>query len=154
MLTCRVEHFYEPLNRSNPFNQSCKTARAFRVGPGSGLSLSKWFGPITDLHTKLFYKIKSKDFLSWRTFVVLNKAPLNVALPKMFVNLVLIPGINSLSKHAFSSNQIGSVVWVDVLHRASTSKKRRIALIRASVDKSLATSRCTALVVMQVNRHP
>jgi len=34
------------------------------------------------------------------------EAPLDVALPKMFVNLVLIPGINSLKKHTFSSNQI------------------------------------------------
>ena len=29
------------------------------------------------------------------------EAAFDVALPKMFVNLVLIPGINSLSKHAF-----------------------------------------------------
>ena len=48
------------------------------------------------------------------------EAPLDVALLKMFVNLVLIPGINSLTKHAFSSNWIGSG---DVLHRASTSNK-------------------------------
>jgi len=26
--------------------QSCKSGRAFRIGPGSGLSLSKYFGPV------------------------------------------------------------------------------------------------------------
>ena len=39
---------------------------AFQVrlgfGPGSGLSLSKSFGPISGLHTKLFYNIQSNDF--------------------------------------------------------------------------------------------
>ena len=54
-------------------NQSCKSGRAFRVGPGSGLSLSKWCQPISGLHTKLFYNIQSNDgFLSWLTFVVLT----------------------------------------------------------------------------------
>ena len=47
-------------------NQSCKSGRAFRVGlgfgPGSGSSVSKCFGPILGLHTKLFYNIQSKDF--------------------------------------------------------------------------------------------
>ena len=53
--------------------QSCKSDRAFRVGLGLGLSLSKCFGPISDLHTKLFYNIQSKDFfLSWLTFVVIT----------------------------------------------------------------------------------
>jgi len=31
--------------------QSCKSGRAFRVGPGSGLSLSKCFGTISGLYT-------------------------------------------------------------------------------------------------------
>ena len=53
--------------------QSHKSGQAFRVGPGSGLSLSKYFGPISGLHTQLFYNIKSNDFfLSWRRFVVLT----------------------------------------------------------------------------------
>ena len=43
------------------------------VGPGSGLSLSKYFGPISGLHKKLFYSIKSNVcFLSWRRFVLLT----------------------------------------------------------------------------------
>jgi len=53
--------------------QSCKSGRAFRIGTGSGLSLSKYFGLISGLHTKLFYSIRSKDFfLSCRRFVVLT----------------------------------------------------------------------------------
>jgi len=41
------------------------------VGPGSGLTLSKYFGPISDLHSKLFYNIRSNNFsISWHTFVV------------------------------------------------------------------------------------
>jgi len=49
-----------------PLRQSCKSGRAER-----GLSISKYFGPISGLHTKLFYDIKSNDFfLSWRKFVV------------------------------------------------------------------------------------
>jgi len=52
--------------------QSYKSGRAFRFGPGLGLSLSKYFGPISGLHTKLFDNIKSNDvFLSRRGFVVL-----------------------------------------------------------------------------------
>jgi len=38
--------------------QSYKSGRAFRIGPGSGLSLSKYFGPAY----KKFYNIKSNDF--------------------------------------------------------------------------------------------
>ena len=62
-----------------PLRQACKLVRAFRAGfragfaPGLGLSLSKCFGPISGLHTKLFYNIKSNDvFLSWHPFVVLT----------------------------------------------------------------------------------
>jgi len=44
-----------------------------RAGSGSGLSLSKYVGPISGLRTKLFYSIKSNVcFLSWRRFVVLT----------------------------------------------------------------------------------
>ena len=32
------------------------------LGPGSGLSLSKYFVPISDLHIKLFYNIRSNVF--------------------------------------------------------------------------------------------
>jgi len=39
------------------------------VGSRSGLSLSKYFGPISGLHTKLFYNIKGRpnDFFSFVT---------------------------------------------------------------------------------------
>jgi len=37
--------------------ESYNSARTFRVGPGSGLSFSKYFGPAY----KLFYNIKSND---------------------------------------------------------------------------------------------
>jgi len=52
--------------------QSYKSGRDFRVGSGSGLSLSKYFGSISGLHTKVFYNIQSNDFFSWRRFVVLT----------------------------------------------------------------------------------
>jgi len=48
-----------------------KSGRASRIGPDSGFSLSKYFGLISGLHTKLFYSIRSNDFfLWWRRFVV------------------------------------------------------------------------------------
>jgi len=53
--------------------QSYKSGRTFWVEPSSGLSLSKYVGPISALHTKLFYGIKCNIcFLSWRKFVVLT----------------------------------------------------------------------------------
>jgi len=45
--------------------QSYKSGGAFRVGSDRAqarLSLSKYFEPISGLHTKLFYNIKSNDF--------------------------------------------------------------------------------------------
>ena len=49
--------------------QSCKSDQAFQIGPGSGLSLSKFFRPAY----KTFYGIRSNNFfLSWRRFVVLT----------------------------------------------------------------------------------
>jgi len=42
-----------------------------RAGPGSGIRLPKCDGPISGLHTKLFYNIQSNDFfLSWSAFVL------------------------------------------------------------------------------------
>jgi len=38
-------------------------SRAELFGSGSELSLSKCFGPISGLHTKLFYNIQSNDFI-------------------------------------------------------------------------------------------
>jgi len=53
--------------------QSCKSSRAFQVGPGSGLSLSKCFGPLSGLYTQVWYTIRSNDFfLSWSTFILLT----------------------------------------------------------------------------------
>ena len=45
-------------------SQSCNSGRAFRVRPGSGLTLwkSKCFQAISGLHTKLFYNIHSNVF--------------------------------------------------------------------------------------------
>ena len=69
------------------------SGRAFRVGPGSGLSLSKYFGPISGLHTKLFYNIKSNDFfdffVSWRRFVVLTAVTSVSEVILMFLQLIL-----------------------------------------------------------------
>ena len=47
--------------------QSCKSGWAFRVGPvfgpGSGLRLSKCFGPILSLYTNRFNNIRKNDFI-------------------------------------------------------------------------------------------
>jgi len=51
--------------------QSCKSAQVFRIGQGSGLSLSKCFVPISGRHTKLLVTfLITIFFLSWCTFVV------------------------------------------------------------------------------------
>ena len=73
--------------------QSYKPVRAFRVGPGSSLSLSKNFESISGLHTKRFYNIKSNDFfdffLSWRIFVVLTAVTSVSELIVTFLQLIL-----------------------------------------------------------------
>jgi len=73
--------------------QSYKSGRAYRVGPGSGLSLSKYFGPISGLHTKRFYHIKSNDFfdffVSWRRFVVLTAVTSVSEVILIFLQLIL-----------------------------------------------------------------
>jgi len=42
--------------------QSYNSGRAFPVGPGSGLSLSKYFGSISRLHTQLFLVLRVTTF--------------------------------------------------------------------------------------------
>jgi len=70
--------------------QSYKSGRAFRVGPGSGLSLSKYFESIFGLHTQLFNNIKSNDFfLSWRRFVVLTAERSVSEVIVIFLQLIL-----------------------------------------------------------------
>jgi len=45
----------------------CGSGRAFRVGPGSGLSLSKCFWPILCLHTQVFipFEVTTFSFLKY-----------------------------------------------------------------------------------------
>jgi len=70
--------------------QNYKSGRAFRVGPVSGLILSKFFGPISSLHTKRFYNITSNDFfLSWRRFVVLTAVTSVSEVIAIFLQLIL-----------------------------------------------------------------
>jgi len=73
--------------------QSYKSGRAFRVGPCSGWSLSKYFESISGLHTKLFYSIKSNDifdfFLSWRRVVVLTAVTSVSEVIVIFLQLIL-----------------------------------------------------------------
>ena len=54
---------------SKPFLVTDIMESELKVEPGSGLSLSKWFGLISGLHTKLFYSIQSNYFF-FRTFVM------------------------------------------------------------------------------------
>ena len=60
----------------------------------SDLSLSKCFGPISGLHTRLFYKIQSNDFfLSWCTSVVFTAV--TSASEVIFLQLVLLANATS-----------------------------------------------------------
>jgi len=48
--------------------QCCQSGRAFRDEPGSGLSFSKCFGPISGLHAKLFITFRVTIF-SFMTYI-------------------------------------------------------------------------------------
>jgi len=66
--------------------QSYKSGRAFRVGPGSGLSLSQYFGPAY----KTFYNIKSNDFfLSWGRFFLLTAVTYVSEVIVIFLQLIM-----------------------------------------------------------------
>jgi len=66
------------------------SGQAFWVSLGSGLSLSKYFSPVLGLHTKLFYNIKSNDFLlSWHRFVVLTAVTSVSEVIVIFLQLIL-----------------------------------------------------------------
>jgi len=68
--------------------------RAFRVGPGSGLSLSKYFGPAY----KIFFNIKSRPtdiFLSWRRFVVITAV---ASVSELFASFF---SANSVCEHSY-----------------------------------------------------
>ena len=70
--------------------QSCKSGRTFRIGPGSGLSLSKYFELIESLHTKLFHSIKSNDlFLPWCRFVMFTTVTSVSEVIVIFLQLML-----------------------------------------------------------------
>ena len=66
------------------------------AGPGSELSLSKYFGPISSLHTKLFYNIKRNAFfLSWRRFVVLTAVTSVSEVIVIFLQLMVGVGLHT-----------------------------------------------------------
>jgi len=48
----------QPWKKIKDFNQSCIIGRAFRVGQGSGISLSECFWPISGLHIKFFKAVE------------------------------------------------------------------------------------------------
>ena len=63
------------------------SGRAFRVGRGSGLSLSKYFGPAY----KTFYNIKSNDFLlSWGRFLLLTAVTSVSEVIVIFLQLICL----------------------------------------------------------------
>ena len=78
---------------------------AFRVGPGSGLTLPKCFGPTSGLHTKLFYNIQIHNFfLSWRMFVVLTAVNSVSEVIVIFLRLILFANTTT-----FVCSLLGSV---------------------------------------------
>ena len=95
------------------WNQSCKSGRAFRIGPGSGLSSSKCFGPISRLHTQVSYTIRSNDFfLSWSAFVLLNAVTCVSEVIVIFLQLILFANtalffcsLLGLVSHTFSESE-------------------------------------------------
>ena len=58
---CSLGKIYTNLNVI--VSQSCTSDQAFTVGPGSGLSLSKYFGPIWACNTKLFTTFRVTIFI-------------------------------------------------------------------------------------------
>jgi len=95
--------------------QGCKSSRDFRIGPGSGLSLSKYFGLISGLHKKLFYSIRSTGndfFLSWRRFVVLT------AVTSVSEVIMIFFSANSVCKHS-------SVIFFSARISLTLSLRRR-----------------------------
>ena len=78
--------------------------------PGSSLSLSECFGPISGLHTQGFYTIRSNDFfLSWSIFVLLTVVTSMSEVIVIFLQLILFANIAAffcsllgLVSHSFS----------------------------------------------------
>ena len=68
-------------------------------------------------------------------------------------NLVLIPPIKTLLYFAIRPNKIRTIVRV-YNSRFTFAINRRRDIMKESVDKEWATSRCTSLVTRQVKRQP
>jgi len=67
------------------------------VRPGSGFSLSKYFGPISGLLSKFCYNIKSNDlFISWRIFVLLTEVTSVSEVIVIFLQLILFANTAAL----------------------------------------------------------
>ena len=64
---------------NNYYVQSCKSGRAFQVGPGS----------ISGLYTKLFYNILWVTIFSWRRFVVLNAVTSESEVTGIFLQIII-----------------------------------------------------------------
>jgi len=108
--------------------QTCKSGRAFRVGPGSGLSLSKCFGPISGTHTQVFIPFEVTIFLSSSTFVLITGV--TSVSDVIVIFLQLIPFENTaaffcsllgLVSHSFPEGAV-----VRKLERDGTVSKRSI----------------------------
>jgi len=72
--------------------QSYKLSRPFRVGPGWSISLSKYFGPISSLHTKLFITFKTNVFF-FRNVVLLSSQQHSTSVSEVvviFLQLILL----------------------------------------------------------------
>jgi len=114
---------------------------------GFGLSLSKFFGPISGLHTKLFYNIQSNEyFLSWRKVVVLTVV---TSVSEIIVNfLKLIPCANTavffcsllgLVPHVFEKGTtVHDFAWDQSLTRILACFKKRRPAIRRFMPKTLS----------------
>jgi len=93
----------------NP-DQSCKSGRAFRVGPGSGLILSKCFGPA-------YNNIQSNYFFFRDRFVVLTVVSFVSAVIVIFLQLILLANtaaffcsLLGLVSHSFSEGDSGEEI--------------------------------------------
>jgi len=112
--------------------QSCKSCRTFRVGLGSGLSLSKYFGPTY----KTFYDMKSNDFFpSWRRFAVLAAVTSVSEVIVIFLKLILFA--NTAAFFYFLLELVSHTFWEGDSGEEISTRWRCVEKINHSRDSFL-----------------
>ena len=115
----------------------CKSARTFRVGPGSGLSLSKCFRSILGVDTKLFITFRVTIFCFPDTFFVLTTVTSVSEVILNFLQLILFAStatffcsVFGLVSHSFWEGDSGEETSMLALRRRDQSLTRFLACFR------------------------